>query len=263
MADSGLLRDVLSFGAVLALLVGVSLLPPDTSLREVQRAAALRACVPPVYPPLVTGDPQQPGIDIELLQLVAKRIGVSLVINENSAMGRDFNARNWGLNRAQCQVIAGGVVDSIQTRSFLETGPPYAQTGWAIVSPGATGSLEGERIGVLTLVSGLDRIGLATLLRAKGVTARIVRSPQALVEGIADGTFDAGITEAMLASRLASENSWTVAWGPAELARYNLVFGLWKGDITLKRVIDRTFADLAADGTIAAIMERYGVTPIP
>src|SRR5690606_3951174 len=98
VAGSGGMRDLISFGAVLALLVGVSLLPPDTSLREIQRAGALRACVPPLYPPLVTGDPEKPGVDIELLQIVAQRLGVSLVINENQAMGRDFNPRNWGLN---------------------------------------------------------------------------------------------------------------------------------------------------------------------
>lgn len=262
MAEPGRIRDIISLGAVLALIVGVSFLPPDTSLREIERAGALRACVPPSYAPLVTGVPERPGVDIELLQLVAKRIGVSLVINENRAMGRDFNPRNWGLNRAQCQVIAGGVVDSNQTRSFLETGPAYAQTGWAVVSTTATGSLQGKRIGVLTLISGLDRLGLASFLRAQGATARILVSPEALVAGIADGTLDAGVTEAMLASRLAADNDWKVAWAPPELARYNLVFGLWKGDITLKRVIDQTFAELIADGTIAAIMQRYGVAPI-
>ena len=262
MADSGGMRDFISFGAVLALLVGVSLLPPDTSLREVEKVGALRACVPSVYPPLVTGDPERPGIDIELLQAVAKRIGLTLVLNENRAMGRDFNPRNWGLNRAQCQVIAGGVVDSDQTRSFLETGPPYAETGFAVVSPAPTESLEGKRVGVLTLISGLDRIGLASFLRAEGATARIVTSPEALIAGIANGTLDAGVSEAMLASQLAADNNWTVAWVSPELARHNLVFGLWKGDITLKRVIDQAFADLTADGTLAGIMERYGVVPI-
>ncbi len=262
MAVSDGMRDLISFGLVLALLVGVSLLPPDTSLREVQRAGALRACVPPAYPPLVTGDPDMPGIDIELLQAVAERMGVTLVLNENRAMGRDFNPRNWGLNRAQCQVIAGGVVDSDQTRSFLETGPPYAQTGWAVVSPEPIESLEGKRVGVLTLISGLDRIGLAGFLRAEGRRRAVLTNPEALVAGIADGSLDAGVTEALLASRLATENNWTVAWAPPQLARYNIVFGLWKGDVTLKRVVDRAFADMAADGTIAAIMARYEVTPI-
>lgn len=247
---------------VLALLVAVALLPPDTSLSEVRAAATLKACVPPTYPPLVTGDPDKPGIDIELLQAVAKRIGVSLLLSENRAMGRDFNPRNWGLNRAQCQVIAGGVVNSQQTRSFLETGPSYADTGWAIVSPAPLASLQGINIGALTLVSGLDRIGLASFLRAQSAKARVVPSAEALVAGIADGTLDAGVTEAMLAEKLAADNGWTVTWAPEELARYRVVFGLWKGDITLKRAIDQAFAELAADGTIAAVLDKYGVRPI-
>ena len=257
-----LLRDFGSIAIVLVLLVGVTLLPPDTSLSEVRAAATLKACVPPVYPPLVTGDADQPGIDVELLREVARRIGVSLVLSENRAMGRDFNPRNWGLNRAQCEVIAGGVVDSTQTRSFLETGPPYADTGWAIISPRPLASLQGIKVGALTLVSGLDRIGLASFLRAEGVTARVVTTSDALVTGISDGTFDAGVTEAMLATKLATDNGWTVDWMPPELARYHVVFGLWKGDITLKRAIDQAFADMSADGTLATILERYGAAPI-
>ncbi len=257
-----LLRDFSGIAIVVALLVGVTLLPPDTSLSEVRSAQTLKACVPIVYPPLVTGDPERPGIDVELLRAVAGRLGVSLVLSENRAMGRDFNPRNWGLNRAQCEVIAGGVVDSGQTRSFLETGPSYADTGWAIISPAPLKSLQGLNIGALTLVSGLDRIGLASFLRAEGATARVVANPETLVAGIAGGTLDAGVTEAMLAATLAAENGWTVAWAPPQLARYHLVFGLWKGDLTLKHAIDQAFAELAADGTIAAILDRYGVVPI-
>lgn len=257
-----LARDFGAIGIVLALLLAVNFLPPDTSLSEVQSDAALRACVPPAYPPLVTGDPDRPGIDIELLGAVATQIGVKLTLNRNDAMGRDFNPRNWGLNRAQCQVIAGGVVDSYQTRSFLETGPSYARTGWAVISSKPLAELTGLNISVLTLVSGLDRIGLASFLRNADAQPHVVRRPEELVAGITEHRFDAGITEALLASRLASENGWTAAWMPPELDRYNLVFGLWKGDVTLKRAIDQAFADLAADGTISAILARYAGAPL-
>jgi len=259
---SATLRNGLSIGLVLALLVGVSLLPPDTALRDVETAGALKACVPPLYPPLVTGDPERPGIDIELLEAVAEHMGVSLLLSENRAMGRDFNPRNWNLNRAQCQVIAGGVVNSDQTRSFLETGPAYADTGWAVVSPSPLPSIAGLNVGTLALVSGLDRIGLAGYLRSQGVNAKVITSADALVAGLADGSLDAAVTEAMLASKLAAENNWTVAWAPAELRRYNLVFGLWKGDITLKRAIEKAFADLQANGTLDTILERYTAGPI-
>jgi ABC-type amino acid transport substrate-binding protein len=249
-------------GVVVVLLLAVTFLPPDNSLHEVQAQGSINACVPTVYPPLVTGDPGHPGIDVELLRAVAGKLGVGVGLNTNDAIGRDINPRNWGLNRAQCLIIAGGVVDSTQTRSFLETSPSYAETGWAIIAPQPVGDLNGLNIGILTLVSGLDRIGLATYLRSSGAKYQVVRTPEELAAGISEHRFDAGITEALLASRLATDNKWAAAWMPPQLARYNLVFGLWKGDLTLKRAIDRAFADLTADGTVAGILARYAGTPL-
>ena len=147
-----------AIGLILGLLLAVTFLPPDNSLKEVRAGGALRACTPATYPPLVTGDAERPGIDVELLRAVAARLRVDLALNVNDAIGRDFNPRNWGLSRAQCQIIAGGVVDSDQTRSFLETSPPHARTGWAVISPQPVGDWKGLNVGVLTMVSGLDRM---------------------------------------------------------------------------------------------------------
>lgn len=253
-----LARDLGGIVVVLGLMLLVNFLPPDTSLSEVEASHAIRACVPTTYPPLVTGDPERPGIDIEILRAVADRIGVALLLSPIDAMGRDFNPRNWAINRGKCQVLAGGVVDSTLTRSFLDTGPPYAETGWAIVAPAPLEDISGRTIGALTLISGLDRIGLSSYLRRHDVTVRVVRNAQELVDGIAGGELDGGVTEALLAGGLAAENHWWVAFLPDELARYNLVFGLWKGDLTLKRKIVLAFHQLESDGTLTAILERYG-----
>ena len=253
-----LAHDLVGIIFVLALLVLVTFLPPDTSLKEVKENNAIRACVPTTYPPLVTGDPDRPGIDIEMLRAVADQIGVELQLTPSDAIGRDFNPRNWAITRGRCQVLAGGVVDSTLTRSFLDTGPSYTETGWSIVAPAELDSLDGLTVGVLTLVSGLDRIGLASHLRSQNVTIRVVRNAEDLVTGIASGAYAGGITEALLAGALAADNGWSVAPMPDELARYNLVFGLWKGDLTLKRKIVAAFQQLEADGTLAAILGRYG-----
>jgi ABC-type amino acid transport substrate-binding protein len=257
-----LARDLGGMAVVLGLLLLVNFLPPDTSLSEVEANGAIRACVPTTYPPLVTGDPDRPGIDIEILRAVADHIGVALLLSPSDAIGRDFNPRNWAINRGKCQVLAGGVVDSTLTRSFLDTGPPYAETGWAIVAPAPLDDLDGLTIGALTIISGLDRIGLASYLRRHDVTVRVVRSGQDLVDGIAEGELDGGITEALLAGGLAADNDWWFAALPDELARYNLVFGLWKGDLTLKRKVVEAFRKIEADGTLAAILERYGAAPL-
>ena len=257
-----LARDLGGIVVVLGLMLLVTFLPPDTSLREVEANHAISACVPTTYLPLVTGDPERPGIDVEILRAVADYIGVELLLSPSDAIGRDFNPRHWAINRGKCQVLAGGVVDSTLTRSFLDTGPPYAETGWAIVAPEPLEDIDGLTVGALTIISGLDRIGLASYLRRQDVTVRIVRNGQELVNGIAGGDLDGGVTEALLAGGLAADNDWWVSSLSDELARHNLVFGLWKGDLTLKRKIVQAFRQLESDGTLAAILERYGVSPI-
>src|SRR5450432_3712032 len=104
------LRGPLSYLLIFGLLAGVYLLPADTSLSELRKGGILRACMPPLYPPLVTGNPNAPGIDVELLQALAKEMGLRFAVSPNQSMGQDFNPRSWRVTRAQCEVLAGGVV---------------------------------------------------------------------------------------------------------------------------------------------------------
>jgi ABC-type amino acid transport substrate-binding protein len=258
---AGKWRMVGSYVLIFGLLAAVNLLPPDTSLSEVRAAGVLRACLPAAYPPLVTGDPAAPGIDVELLRELAKNMDLRLVVSTNAAMGRDFNPRNWHITRAQCDVLAGGVVASPQTRSFLETSPAYAQTGWAFMLPtpigGPPGGFAGRRAGVLVGISGLDRLALSRFLREQKVEVTIVADAAELAQGLRDGKFDFGVTEFLLAGRIAAREGWKVEWAPPPLVRYPLVLGLWKGDLTLKRSIVSSLEQLERNGDVAAIMSRY------
>src|SRR5215470_6621323 len=219
-------RTPFSYLLLFGLLAGVYLLPADTSLSEVRRAGLLRACMPPLYPPLVTGDANAPGIDVELLRALAKELGLRFAITSNPAMGQDFNPRNWRLTRAQCEVLGGGVVASPTTRSFLETSPAYAETGWVFILPKTISDLDGQRAGVLTGISGLDRIALARFLRAKNVNVTILSSSADLADGLRVGRFDFGVTEALAAQQIAGQGGWSTQWAPAELPRFPVVLGL-------------------------------------
>jgi ABC-type amino acid transport substrate-binding protein len=250
-------RDVITFTGVFGLLGAVYLLPPDTALREVRAAGTLRVCLPPFYPPLVTADPSAPGIDIEILQGVAHELGVHLVTVVNPVMGRDFNPRAWRITRAQCEVLAGGVVGSATTRSFLDTTPAYATTGWAWLSPHPEAMLQNHRVSVLVGVSGLDRVALAAWLRAAKAQVTIMPDAAELVQGLKDGHFDFGITERLQAVELATSEGWAVDWMPANLDRYPIVFGLWKGDLTLKRAIVSAMRRMRQNGQMATIISHY------
>lgn len=251
------LRRILPYVLIFGLLAGVYALPPDTSFAEVRKAGLLRACMPPDYPPLVTGDPAAPGIDVELLRVLAQKLGLTLAVSSNAAMAQDFNPRNWHVTRAQCELLAGGVVASPVTKSFLETSPPYAQTGWAFISPKAVDDIRGRRVGVLAGISGLDRLALSRYLRAQGAEVTIASNAADFAQGLRQGRFDIGITERLLAGQIAGREGWRVEWAPAELPRYPLVLGLWKGDLTLKRAIVGGLDAIERSGEMKRILARY------
>ena len=253
------LRDLATVALMASLLGAVYLLPPDTALREIRERGMLGVCIPAQYPPLVTGEPERPGLDVELVKAVAERIGVAIQWHTVPAMGRDFNPRAWRLTRAQCQIVAGGVVDTPMTRSFLDVTRPHAETGWVAIEPAARQNtdLAGRAVGVLPGSAGIDRLALSRYLRANGISATVVHAPADLAAGLADGRFAAGITDSLIATGIAADHGWTVRPLSGLSAAYPLVFGLWKGDLTLKRAVDAALSGMEADGTAARISERY------
>ena len=215
-----------------------------------------------LYPPLVTGKPEEPGFDIEFAQAIAKRLDVRIVVNANAAMGRDFNPRSWNVTRAQCQMLAGGVVVSDLTRSFLDTTPPHLQTGWALVAAQMPARLEGAKVGFYGGLAGLDRIALSRFLQAQKARVEIVASAEALADGLRSGRIDAGVSEALMARQIAGTLGMSVAWLPESLGRYPVAFGLWKGDLTLKRRLVTVIDDLDREGLTRELARRYRIAPI-
>lgn len=252
--------DLVTLAGIAALFGGVYLLPPDTSLAEVERSGALRACMPVLYPPLVTGDAEAPGVDVEYLRAIARRLGVNMAVNASAAMGRDFNPRSWNVTRAQCEVLAGGVLASEQTRSYLDTTPPHLQTGWALVAPQLPATLTGVTVGVYTGLAGLDRLGLSGFLRASGARVEVMPSAEALTAALRERRVAAGISEALTARRIAGALLLKAAWLP--LLRYPVALGLWKGDLTLKRRLVTVIGELEAEGLMRSLAARYQIAPI-
>lgn len=253
--------DIATVVAVVALLGATYLLPPDTSLRLVRERGVLRVCVPTQYPPLVTGNPDRPGVDVEILQELASRLELRLQLVENSAMGRDFNPRNWRVTRAQCQVLAGGVIAAGITRSFLETTPPHLETGWASVAPEVedTPPISSAHVGFVPGSTGLDRISLSNYLREAGATTTLYPNRDAAVTALQAGEVDMLVTEALQARSIAANRSWTASYLPESLERYPIAFGLWKGDLTLKRAVVNVMSEMRAEGFLADVREAYGL----
>ncbi|KKB12519.1 hypothetical protein VE25_06170 [Devosia geojensis] len=255
------LRSAANIALIGGLLFALSFLPPDNSLADVQRTGVLKLCVPESYPPLVATDPQMPGFDVELARMIAEEIGVRLAVNVMSSIGRDFNPRNWRLTRGQCNVIAGGVADTVQTRGFLQTLPTLAETGWVAVSADGALPVRGSAWAVWPGTSGLDRLALSGWLRETGVTARLARSPAELQELLESGQVQGAIMERFASTAIDFEdNSYRIFWLPPDrFARFRMAFGLWKGDQTLYRAVRAALDKLERSDAVYFIGSRYGL----
>ena len=255
------LRAGLNIAFVAALLTAISFLPPDTSLADRQKSGVLKVCVPASYPPLITGDPARPGFDAELVDALAQELGLRLVLNVLPSIGKDFNPRNWFLTRAQCDVVAGGVADTEQTRGFLQTLPTVAETGWVGLSPSGTMPASGSVVGILPGTSGLDRLALSGWLRQQGLKARLMRSPAEFVQALQSGAVAAGITERFVAGSLDLDAaSGVMFWLDGDLfPHFRMALGLWKGDQTLKRALSSALERLDETGVTSALQDKYGL----
>ena len=251
--------DLSTIGILAILLLAVNVLPPDTSLADLQKAGVLRVCVPAAYPPLVTGEPAAPGFDIELVQKLATSLGVRLELSTNPAMGRDFNPRSWRVTRAQCAMLVGGVVTSALTRSFLDVSPSYLRTGWSVVSKSPLEGLSGLTVGFFPGLTGLDRIALSRQMRSGEVKVRLYQGTDLLATAISSGEVDAGLTEALSADQLAVSHGWHARMLPPPLEQYGISLGLWRGDLTLKRRVSEILGALHADGEMQALAAKYGI----
>lgn len=244
------------------LLPAVYLLPPDTAFQAVKHNGSLKVCVPSYRPPLITDDSEAPGIEIELLQRMTQRLGVELQLTIIEEMDQSWNPKTWGITRDQCEVIAGGLVDGLLTRSFVDVLPPYFLTGWMILTNKPLEKLKGTSIGVFSTVSGLDRVSLGEYLLERNVDTTTAESEEELVEGLHSGLFVAVISDAVVAQKIADEQGWKAQWVSDKLEKQAITFGLWKGDLTLKRSLRGALHELNRSGELRKILERYHFTPI-
>lgn len=255
---------LVNIGVIVVLLAAVTFLPPDTSLRDVERAGVLRACVPDANPPLVTGDAAAPGFDVEILQEVAQDLGVRLLLNVNSSIGRDFNPLNWRLTRANCSVIAGGVSDTRATRGFLQTLPTGIATGWMLLSTEGAAPEQNSTVGVLPAGAGFNRLELSRFLRSKDVRPRVLQTPDQAARALRSGEISAVIGSRFVLQNMQEEiPEATLRWMPEPpFEHHDLALGLWKGDLTLLRAFRRSMERMEREGTLRAIGENYGISSV-
>lgn len=215
-------KVVVNLAVVLAVLVIASFVPPDASLSQIKQRGVLRVCAPPER----LGQAEE-----ALLHRIADSLTLRLQLDYLPSMGGDANPRNWRISRAQCDIIAGGLVDNSTTRSFLTVVPSGLETGWASWPRPLQ---ECGQVALYTGVSGLDRLGLSKAFKQAGIRPALV-GDITMLPLADDGPVCAVAEIALIKSRYQDHDHVFSVGGAGAAPRTG--FGLWKGDATLARAV--------------------------
>lgn len=217
--------------------LGLRQLPPDNSLARVRGAGVVRVCVPPDLPPFVAGQSAGAGalrgLEADLIARAAERIGVPVGWNVQAGWGTSPDPVDWGLRPESCDLLAGGIVVNDETRGALQV-LPYARVGWSLL--GVSGARP-ARLGVLSNHWGLtadDALGWA---QDHAGTFEVLPDAAQAVAALRSGQVDSVLGLEPEVTWVAGQVTGASMSGVPDLPAQTLALGMWKNNITLKRVV--------------------------
>jgi polar amino acid transport system substrate-binding protein len=230
-------------------------------LQLIQGSGTLGLCAHPNALPYASKHGDPPGFELELGQALARQLGVSLA--------PDWVVSSFQIRRAQCDILLDVITDAeAQSETGLRLSRPYYRSGVGLAVPAESpiasfGALDGRtKVGV--------QVGslAAMILGKRGVGLSMFGFEDEMVEAVANHEIAAAAVSPIAVAYFNHQHpGQALRYVPPDPAEPRLVWnvgvGLVKPDPALQAAIDAALGKLAADGTIARIYARYGITLQP
>jgi polar amino acid transport system substrate-binding protein len=230
-------------------------------LQTVQRTGTLGLCAHPNSLPYANKHGEPPGFELELGQAIAHQLGVNLA--------PDWIVSSFQLRRAQCDIVLDVIADAeAQSETGLRLSRPYYRSGVGLAVPADSG------IASFAALDGRTKVGVqvgslaAMILGKRGVGLSMFGFEDEMVEAVANHEIAAAAVSPIAVAYYNHQHpGQALRYVPPDPAEPRLIWnvgvGLVKPDPELQAAIDAALAKLAADGTIASIYARYGITLQP
>jgi ABC-type amino acid transport substrate-binding protein len=224
---------------------------------------------------------EPPGMEIELLQAIAKKQGwevdmawVNMVTRFGP--GGPGGAFSRSINKGVCDIVLGmtesGDDDKLEPNKLMFTAP-FMSTGFVLVTQGPAKGVktlddakaQNVKVGVpayspMSEYADAHGIPIATFFQNYQVIDALVRR-----EVNAAMLWSGSISQARL-NRPEAEFEMVKGYVPPPDVRWNSVWVIKAKETELKQFIDQAFADMTKNGEIRRLAERYGIPyypPIP
>jgi polar amino acid transport system substrate-binding protein len=171
--------------------------------------------------------------------------------------------------RANCDLLLDVIADpEAQGESHLALSKPYYRSGVALVVP------QGSRITSFAALDGHTKVAVqvgsivSMILSQRHVGLSTYAFEDEMLQAVADGEADAAAVTPVSAGyfNLSHPDHKLTILPPDEADQrlvWNIAIGMRKPDQALRKAMDNAIDQLSANGTIADIYGRYGVTLLP
>src|SRR5262249_4975749 len=228
------------------------------SLDAIRSSGTLGLCAHPNSLPFASkaGDP--PGFQVELGQALARELGVSLRL--------DWIITQYQMRSAGCDIVLDVIADrEAQGETRLRLSKPYYRTGVALAVPQGSQLASFKNLDERTKVGVMVGSMAAMTLSQRHVPTSTFGFEIDSLEAVVNHEIDAAAVTPATASYFnlthpdkavrildLDESEPNLSW--------NVAVGMVRPDDNLRNAVDQAIERLSADGTVATVYRRYGVT---
>ncbi len=191
------------------------------------------------------------GIDIEIAQAIAEKLGLELVIDD-----MDFEAALTAVQQGKSDIVMAGVTVDESRLKVMDFSDSYA-TGIQVIivkedSPVTAATLGDYVIG--TQKGTTSNIYCADDFGSDHVTT--YDSSITAVQALINGQVDCVVVDNAPAQELVKANPGLKILD-TEYITENYAIGMAKGNTELQKAVNKALAELIADGTVQKIIDKY------
>lgn len=206
------------------------------------------------FPPyeMVADDGSFEGIDIEVADAIAKKLGLELQVDD-----MDFDAALLAAQNGKSDMVMAGVTVNEERQAVMDFSDSYAKGVQVVIVPEdsdiqSIDDMDGKMIGTQRGTTGYiycsDDFGEDSVTAYdNGLTA---------VQALNNGQVDCVVIDSAPAKEFVAANEGLVILD-TEYAVEDYAIGMAKGNTALVEAVNGALAELKADGTIDAILAKY------
>lgn len=205
------------------------------------------------FPPyeMTTDEGGFAGIDVEIAGAIAEKLGLTLQIDD-----MDFDAALLAAQQGKSDIIMAGVTVTDERLMVMEFSNSYATGTQVVIVPEGSDitldNLGNHMIGVQRATTG--EIYCEGDYGADHITS--YDNGMMAVMALKNGQVDCVVIDSAPASSFVATNPGLTILD-TEYVTEDYAIGMAKGNLALKAAVDNALAELTADGTIQAIIDKY------